>query len=100
MLAVDRGAFAENAAYKDSPQLIGFGVTISAPHMHAMCLEVLACAGRGPCPIVSRRPLRRVWRARAWQVAIMQELGSIMQMAATMQQQQPQPPGLAAHVAP
>ena len=36
MLAVDRGAFAENAAYKDSPQLIGFGVTISAPHMHAM----------------------------------------------------------------
>ena len=65
-----------------------------------MCLEVLACAG--PCPIVSRRPLRRVWRARAWQVAIMQELGSIMQMAATMQQQQPQPQpaGLAAHVAP
>ena len=42
MLAVDRGAFAENAAYKDSPQLIGFGVTISAPHMHAMCLEVLS----------------------------------------------------------
>ena len=27
--------------YQDSPQPIGYGATISAPHMHAHCLEVL-----------------------------------------------------------
>lgn len=31
--AVDRGDFSKNYPYKDSPQSIGFGVTISAPHM-------------------------------------------------------------------
>ncbi len=30
---VDRGQFCKNYPYKDSPQTIGFGVTISAPHM-------------------------------------------------------------------
>lgn len=30
---VDRGQFCKNYPYKDSPQSIGFGVTISAPHM-------------------------------------------------------------------
>jgi len=28
-------------AYEDAPQPIGYGATISAPHMHAMCLETL-----------------------------------------------------------
>lgn len=27
-------------AYQDSPQTIGYGATISAPHMHAACLEL------------------------------------------------------------
>ncbi|CAL8111261.1 unnamed protein product [Orchesella dallaii] len=40
--AVDRGDFSKNYPYKDSPQTIGFGVTISAPHMHAHALEVLS----------------------------------------------------------
>ena len=33
MKSVDRGDFAKGHAYEDSPQLIGYGVTISAPHM-------------------------------------------------------------------
>lgn len=33
MLEVDRGKYCKNAPYFDSPQPIGFGVTISAPHM-------------------------------------------------------------------
>jgi protein-L-isoaspartate O-methyltransferase len=28
-------------AYQDHPHGIGYGVTMSAPHMHAHCLEVL-----------------------------------------------------------
>ncbi|KAK1864952.1 hypothetical protein I4F81_007488 [Pyropia yezoensis] len=43
--AVDRGAFvpprAAAVSYADAPQGIGWGATISAPHMHAMCLELL-----------------------------------------------------------
>jgi len=54
MLAVDRGHFmqADDTAhvsstyhygpYADAPQLIGHGVTISAPHVHALALEALA----------------------------------------------------------
>lgn len=30
-----------NNAYTDQPQYLGFGATISAPHMHAICLELL-----------------------------------------------------------
>jgi len=47
MKAVDRMAFlppgsrTSRNAYEDSPQAIGYGVTISAPHMHAHCLELL-----------------------------------------------------------
>ncbi|GIL45443.1 hypothetical protein Vafri_2686 [Volvox africanus] len=43
MLAVDRGLFvpAGQSPYQDSPQLLGFGATISAPHMHAACVELL-----------------------------------------------------------
>ncbi|KAI3886116.1 hypothetical protein MKX03_029835 [Papaver bracteatum] len=40
---IDRGFFVPdgNAAYADSPMPIGFNATISAPHMHATCLELL-----------------------------------------------------------
>ncbi|KAJ8970234.1 hypothetical protein NQ317_015674 [Molorchus minor] len=41
MLAVDRVHFSRNSPYMDAPQGIGFGVTISAPHMHAHALELL-----------------------------------------------------------
>ncbi|GAB4814184.1 hypothetical protein N2152v2_001230 [Parachlorella kessleri] len=43
MRAVDRGNFSEEAqlAYADCPHPIGYGATISAPHMHAHCLEML-----------------------------------------------------------
>uniref|UniRef100_A0A7S4D5H4 protein-L-isoaspartate(D-aspartate) O-methyltransferase n=1 Tax=Heterosigma akashiwo TaxID=2829 RepID=A0A7S4D5H4_HETAK len=44
MLKVDRGNYApSNAdAYDDRPLPIGFGATISAPHMHATALELLS----------------------------------------------------------
>jgi len=43
MRAVDRGQYSADPrqAYEDNPHSIGHGQTISAPHMHAMCLEVL-----------------------------------------------------------
>ncbi len=44
MCQVDRADFYPlnpARAYEDSPQSIGFNVTISAPHMHAYCLEWL-----------------------------------------------------------
>ncbi|GAA0178180.1 methyltransferase [Lithospermum erythrorhizon] len=41
--SVDRALFVPEGTppYIDSPMSIGFNVTISAPHMHAMCLELL-----------------------------------------------------------
>jgi len=42
MLAVDRGGYAPSLPYVDAPQVIGHGATISAPHMHAHSLELLA----------------------------------------------------------
>jgi len=33
MLQVDRGNYAKKSPYMDAPQSIGYGVTISAPHM-------------------------------------------------------------------
>lgn len=33
MKAVDRADYCKNSPYQDSPQGIGYGVTISAPHM-------------------------------------------------------------------
>lgn len=42
MMAVDRGFYSKHNPYMDSPQGIGYGVTISAPHMHAHALELLA----------------------------------------------------------
>lgn len=43
MDTIDRGLFVPpgTAAYVDSPMPIGHNATISAPHMHAMCLELL-----------------------------------------------------------
>lgn len=43
METIDRGLFVPNGvpAYIDSPMAIGFNATISAPHMHAACLELL-----------------------------------------------------------
>ena len=38
MLAVDRGLFSKYNPYADSPQSIGYGATISAPHMVFMPL--------------------------------------------------------------
>lgn len=42
MKLVDRGNFAPNDPYTDAPQYLGYGVTISAPHMHASVLDLLA----------------------------------------------------------
>lgn len=43
METIDRGLFVPNgaSAYVDSPMAIGYNATISAPHMHAACLELL-----------------------------------------------------------
>lgn len=41
MKAIDRADFCKHNPYQDSPQGIGYGVTISAPHMHAHALELL-----------------------------------------------------------
>lgn len=41
MRKVDRGNYCDFSPYMDSPQSIGYGVTISAPHMHAHALEML-----------------------------------------------------------
>ena len=43
MMQVDRRDFVldPSTAYLDSPQDIGQNATISAPHMHAYCLEAL-----------------------------------------------------------
>ncbi|PKA56625.1 Protein-L-isoaspartate O-methyltransferase [Apostasia shenzhenica] len=43
MEKIDRGLFVQSGtpAYIDSPMQIGYNATISAPHMHATCLELL-----------------------------------------------------------
>ncbi|KAJ2376443.1 hypothetical protein IW150_001987 [Coemansia sp. RSA 2607] len=41
MRSVDRGHFVDHLPYQDSPQTIGYGATISAPHMHGYALENL-----------------------------------------------------------
>ncbi|KAL8588782.1 hypothetical protein ACOMHN_035278 [Nucella lapillus] len=41
MKKVDRAHFCKRNAYRDTPQSIGYAVTISAPHMHAHALELL-----------------------------------------------------------
>ena len=41
LIKVDRADFSPSWPYADSPQSIRYNVTISAPHMHAYCLELL-----------------------------------------------------------
>lgn len=43
METIDRALFVPEGTppYVDSPMQIGYNATISAPHMHAMCLELL-----------------------------------------------------------
>lgn len=41
MKHVDRKNYSPHNPYMDAPQGIGFGATISAPHMHAFVLEAL-----------------------------------------------------------
>lgn len=43
MESIDRALFVPggNAPYYDSPMPIGYNATISAPHMHATCLQLL-----------------------------------------------------------
>ncbi|KAL2816352.1 protein-L-isoaspartate O-methyltransferase [Aspergillus granulosus] len=41
MMAVDRAHYAPSRPYSDSPQPIGYGATISAPHMHGHACEYL-----------------------------------------------------------
>ncbi|KAJ5118528.1 Protein-L-isoaspartate(D-aspartate) O-methyltransferase [Penicillium atrosanguineum] len=41
MLGVDRAHYAPSRPYSDSPQRIGHGATISAPHMHGQACEYL-----------------------------------------------------------
>ncbi|WP_184891071.1 protein-L-isoaspartate O-methyltransferase [Candidatus Cardinium hertigii] len=41
MLLVDRADFTNEHPYADFPQQIGFGATISAPHMHALAIDLL-----------------------------------------------------------
>lgn len=41
MTEIDRKDFCNISPYEDSPQGIGFNATISAPHMHAFCLDLL-----------------------------------------------------------
>ena len=38
MKAIDRGIYCRSNPYMDSPQGIGYAVTISAPHMVLCCL--------------------------------------------------------------
>ncbi|KAI8149672.1 protein-L-isoaspartateD-aspartate O-methyltransferase [Fennellomyces sp. T-0311] len=39
MKAIDRGDYSPRYPYLDEPQTIGYGATISAPHMHGYALE-------------------------------------------------------------
>jgi protein-L-isoaspartate(D-aspartate) O-methyltransferase len=41
MMAIDRGKYVRDEPYQDAPQTIGYGATISAPHMHAYALQSL-----------------------------------------------------------
>ena len=40
--AVDRACFVGSSPYEDSPKPLGSGHNVSAPHMHAMCLDSLS----------------------------------------------------------
>lgn len=58
---VDRACYAPSMAYEDSPQPIGHGATISAPHMHAAAIEhVLPYLTPKETPEAGDVPPRRV----------------------------------------
>lgn len=42
LAACDRATFCESLPYEDAPQTIGYGATISAPHMHAIMIDLIA----------------------------------------------------------
>jgi hypothetical protein len=78
MCAVDRALFMPpgtpaDEAYRDTPQPIGWEATISAPHMHGYCLEMLADklvpgTERNPAHIANRCNEGRVLGdSAAWQ---------------------------------
>ncbi|XP_062503014.1 protein-L-isoaspartate(D-aspartate) O-methyltransferase-like [Corticium candelabrum] len=50
--SVDRGKFCPVRPYDDSPQPIGYNVTISAPHMHGKCLELLVNHLKEGCTVL------------------------------------------------
>ena len=52
MSKVDRGHFCGVRPYADSPQSIGSNVTISAPHMHAYCLEWMKSNLKTGCKVL------------------------------------------------
>ncbi|EDV29335.1 uncharacterized protein TRIADDRAFT_49594 [Trichoplax adhaerens] len=52
MRQVDRGLFCSHNPYQDCPQSIGYQATISAPHMHAHALQVLASNLKEGCTIL------------------------------------------------
>eukprot|EP00210_Caulerpa_lentillifera_P003483 g3323.t1 len=57
LLSVDRRYFVDShlplyMVYQDMPLPIGFNETISAPHMHATCLELLQNHSMGQCRIL------------------------------------------------
>jgi len=41
LVSVDRKLFCSSDPYSDEPKSIGFGSTISAPHIHTLILELL-----------------------------------------------------------
>lgn len=60
-LQVDRAHYAPSSPYNDSPQSIGHGATISAPHMHATAAEhLLSVLQRPPSSDGGARPPTRV----------------------------------------
>lgn len=42
MLSIDRKFFTPTSPYEDAPQYLGYGATISAPHMHSLTLDLLS----------------------------------------------------------
>merc|ERR1711916_141370 len=48
MKKVDRGNYAPDRPYEDSPQPIGYQATISAPHMHAHAVQHLLPNANNP----------------------------------------------------
>lgn len=61
MLETDRALYCKNNSYQDSPQPIGYGVTISAPHMHAAALQHLSSRLKPGCRALVRCGSCLIW---------------------------------------